>query len=92
MPELEKNKHPIDVHIGKKIREARKEKHLSQEQVGDVLGVSFQQIQRYETGANRIYTSNLWEIAKFLKKPIRFFVSAENLETDVSHNRRKEDQ
>lgn len=69
----------IDVQIGKKIREARLLARVSdgspmtQTDLGDAVGVSFQQIQKYENGTNRISGSRLWQVAEHLKRPISFF-------------------
>lgn len=57
------NKHPIDAEIGKRIRHRRWQLGMSQQQLGEKCGVKFQQIQKYETGANRVSASRLWEIA-----------------------------
>ncbi len=69
----------IDVHIGRKIREARVlttgngPGPLTQTELGEAVGVSFQQIQKYENGTNRISGSRLWQIAEHLKRPISYF-------------------
>jgi len=69
----------IDAHIGKKIREARllakdaKNGPMTQADLGDAVGVSFQQIQKYENGTNRISGSRLWQIAEHLNRPINYF-------------------
>ena len=60
----------IDVLIGERIREIRIEKGLSQADLGEVVGVSFQQIQKYERAANRISASTLFAICQFLDYPI----------------------
>lgn len=65
--------HPTDVHVGRKVREARAAKGMSQEQLGKLLGVSFQQVQKYEKGTNRIGSSRLWDISKALETPITYF-------------------
>ncbi|MGC1304282.1 MAG: helix-turn-helix transcriptional regulator [Caulobacteraceae bacterium] len=57
---------PIDVTVGLKIRDARKARKLSQEQLGTALGMSFQQIQKYERGANRVSASVLVRLADYL--------------------------
>lgn len=57
---------PLDIFAGSKIREARKLKGVSQSALGDAIGVSFQQIQKYERGSNRVSYSMLVRIAKFL--------------------------
>ncbi len=65
--------HPTDVHVGRKVREARAAKGMSQEQLGNMLGVSFQQVQKYEKGTNRIGSSRLWDISIALETPIIYF-------------------
>jgi len=64
---------PIDVHVGSRIRLRRTMIGLSQEKLGDALGITFQQIQKYEKGANRVGASRLQEISRVLKTPISFF-------------------
>ena len=65
--------HPTDVHVGRRVREARATKGLSQEQLGNLIGISFQQVQKYEKGTNRIGSSRLWDISKALDVPIPYF-------------------
>ena len=65
--------HPTDVHVGKRIREARIAKGLSQTELGKLLGVSFQQIQKYEKGTNRLGASRLWALATSLNLPVPYF-------------------
>ena len=65
--------HPTDVHVGQRAREARVAKGMTQTDLGDALGLSFQQVQKYEKGTNRIGSSRLWEICKVLDQPITFF-------------------
>jgi transcriptional regulator with XRE-family HTH domain len=62
-----------DVAIGKRLRELRTERGLTQTQLGELLGVSFQQIQKYEKGTNRIGSGRLWVIARLLKAPVTYF-------------------
>ncbi|MFT6077135.1 MAG: transcriptional regulator with XRE-family HTH domain [Myxococcota bacterium] len=64
---------PIDIHLGKKLRETRKTAGLSQEILGELVGVAFQQIQKYESGASRISASRLYEFSQLLEKPISSF-------------------
>ena len=59
----------IDVHIGKRLREARLAKGLSQTTLGKALGISFQQVQNYERGSNRIGCSRLWDISQVFGVP-----------------------
>jgi transcriptional regulator with XRE-family HTH domain len=63
----------IDRTIGKLIRNRRNELRLSQTELGDTLGVSFQQIQKYEKGSNRVSASALYQIAGTLRVPVSFF-------------------
>ncbi len=65
--------HPTDVHVGRRVRQARLAKGKSQGALGRALGVSFQQVQKYESGANRIGSSRLWDISQTLGTPIEFF-------------------
>lgn len=65
--------HPVDIHVGKKVREARNLEGLSQEELGKKLGISFQQVQKYEKGSNRIGSSRLYEISRALETPIEYF-------------------
>lgn len=58
--------HPVDVQVGQRIRELRQSRHMTQQQLAEKLGVSFQQVQKYELGRNRISASRLWEVAKVL--------------------------
>ncbi len=65
---------PEDIHIGQRIRQRRLVMGLTQQQVGEQIGVKFQQLQKYETGANRVSGSRLCDIAKALQvKPSYFF-------------------
>ena len=64
---------PIDVHIGGRIRLARMELSMSQTALGEGLGLTFQQVQKYEKGVNRIGGSRLWAISQILKVPPSFF-------------------
>ncbi len=63
----------IDVHIGNRLREARLAKGLNQGAMGKALGISFQQVQKYEKGFNRIGASRLWETCNVLDTPVDFF-------------------
>ncbi len=66
-------KHPVDVHVGKLIRHRRWKLGMTQQQLADQVGIKFQQIQKYETGANRVSASRLWDIAQALDVPVSFF-------------------
>ncbi|MBS0295128.1 MAG: helix-turn-helix transcriptional regulator [Proteobacteria bacterium] len=65
--------HVIDTHVGARVRMRRKEQGLSQEQLAESLGVTFQQVQKYERGSNRISASRLHQIAQRLKVPVAWF-------------------
>ena len=64
---------PIDIHVGKRIRMRRNLLGWSQEKLGDLLGLTFQQIQKYEKGLNRVSASRLWDFSVVLETPISFF-------------------
>lgn len=67
----------LDVRIGQAVRRRRLEIEMSQERLAELLGITFQQIQKYEKGVNRIAASRLWDISKALDMPItRFFEGA----------------
>lgn len=66
-------KHPVDVHVGKRIRHRRWMVGMTQQQLGEAVGIKFQQIQKYETGMNRVSASRLWDIAQAMDVPISFF-------------------
>jgi transcriptional regulator with XRE-family HTH domain len=66
-------KHPVDVHVGKRVRHRRWMVGMTQQQLADKVGIKFQQIQKYETGMNRISASRLWDISDALGVPISFF-------------------
>ncbi len=66
-------KHPVDVHVGKRIRHRRWMVGMTQQQLAQHVGIKFQQIQKYETGMNRVSASRLWDIADALEVPVSFF-------------------
>ena len=68
-----KSPNPIDVHVGSRVRMRRMLVGMSQEKLGDSLGLTFQQVQKYEKGANRIGASRLFQISRVLGVPISFF-------------------
>ena len=63
----------VDHHVRKRIRERRREIGMSQEKLGNALGISFQQVQKYELGINRVAASRLWDIAKALEVDVGYF-------------------
>jgi len=66
-------KNPIDLHIGQRVRHRRWLLGMTQQQLAQAVGIRFQQIQKYESGANRISASRLWDLARALDMPISFF-------------------
>ena len=71
--ESSKSPNPVDLHVGGRVRMRRKMLGVSQERLAEALGLTFQQVQKYERGANRISASKLYEIARFLSAPIAYF-------------------
>ena len=70
---LKKATNPIDRHVGSRVRMQRMMLGMSQEKLGDAIGLTFQQVQKYEKGANRISASRLQHIAHILNVPVAFF-------------------
>ncbi|MEQ1931514.1 MAG: helix-turn-helix transcriptional regulator [Parvularculaceae bacterium] len=68
-----KHPHPVDVHVGGRVRMRRMMLGLSQDKLGDALGLTFQQVQKYEKGSNRMGASRIFEIANVLEVPIQYF-------------------
>ncbi len=64
---------PIDIYVGRRLRHCRTLMGLSQERLGDAVGITFQQLQKYERGFNRISASRLFNLAQVLKVPVTFF-------------------
>ena len=62
-----------DIHVGQRLRQRRWMLGLTQQQVGDRVGIKFQQVQKYETGQNRVSASRLWDLAKALNVPVGYF-------------------
>ena len=72
-----KTPHPIDTHVGKRVRLCRMLKGMSQEELGKCVGVTFQQVQKYEKGSNRVGASRLYDFAKILSVDVAdFFIGA----------------
>jgi transcriptional regulator with XRE-family HTH domain len=63
----------IDLHLGKRLRRRRRLLGLTQQQLADAVGVRFQQIQKYECGANRISAARLWALSEALEVPVGYF-------------------
>ncbi len=70
---VKKTPNPIDKHVGSRVRMRRMMLGMSQEKLGDALGLTFQQIQKYEKGSNRIGASRLQQISLILQVPVSFF-------------------
>ena len=67
------DRHPVDRHVGRKVCERRIALGYNQSDLGRALGISFQQVQKYEKGANRISSSKLWDTARFLQVDVGSF-------------------
>ncbi len=86
---MSENKLPnvVDKHVGRRLRWRRRELNFSQEKLGELLGLTFQQIQKYEKGVNRISAGRLFEIARVLDTSINyFFLGAEEMDEAVSRS------
>ncbi len=66
-------RHSIDVHVGKRVRLRRRFRGMTQLELAERVGTSFPQIQKYETGANRISASRMWDIAAAMEVPMSYF-------------------
>ncbi len=73
--------HPVDIHVGSRVRMRRTLLGMSQEKLGDALALTFQQVQKYERGANRVGASRLFEISQILDVPVSFFFEEMPAET-----------
>lgn len=77
IPEVEprsaRKANPIDMHVGTRVRMRRMLLGMSQEKLGEMLGLTFQQVQKYEKGVNRIGASRLYELSKVLDVPVQYF-------------------
>ncbi|WP_147103447.1 helix-turn-helix domain-containing protein [Tateyamaria sp. syn59] len=74
--------HLVDTHVGKRIRQRRWLIGMTQQKLADMVGIKFQQIQKYETGANRVSASRLWDIGEAMGVPVAFFF--EGLKEDAA--------
>jgi transcriptional regulator with XRE-family HTH domain len=68
-----KKPNPVDTHVGSRVRLRRMLLGMSQERLGESMGLTFQQVQKYEKGVNRIGASRLFQISKILDVPVQFF-------------------
>lgn len=71
--EKESRSNPIDIHVGSRVRLRRTLMGMSQERLGEALGLTFQQVQKYERGVNRVGASRLYDLSRVLDVPISFF-------------------
>lgn len=76
--------HPVDIHVGKRVRHRRWLVGMTQQQLAEKVGIKFQQIQKYETGANRVSASRLWDISEALDVPVSFFFEGIDDSQDAS--------
>lgn len=76
--------HHVDVHVGKRVRHRRWLVGMTQQQLAEQVGIKFQQIQKYETGANRISASRLWDISDALDVPVSFFFEGMEAEAETA--------
>lgn len=76
---------PIDVHVGTRVRLRRQVLKMSQEKLGDQLGVTFQQVQKYERGSNRVGASRLWKMSEVLDVPVGFFFDGLGPDAQLGH-------
>jgi transcriptional regulator with XRE-family HTH domain len=81
-----KQPNPIDVHVGSRLKLRRTMIGMTQEKLGEQLGVTFQQVQKYEKGVNRIGASRLQEISRILDVPVSFFFEDVRQEADPDPN------
>jgi transcriptional regulator with XRE-family HTH domain len=90
MPRLQttKSPNPADKHVGRRVRMRRKMLSMSQTKLADALGLTFQQVQKYEKGTNRIGASRLQQISHTLKVPISFFFEDPLMPTGESSARK----
>ena len=85
------NNNAVDVHVGKRIRQRRTLLGLSQDQLSATLNITFQQVQKYERGANRVSASRLWDISQILDVEIGYFFEDMSAETRARSPRRMSD-
>ncbi len=84
--QLKDGPHPVDVHVGQRLRMRRTLLGLNQKKVAEALGLTFQQLQKYENGSNRVSASRLSELCQILDVPVSFFF--EEMPTNrKNHNR-----
>ena len=90
--------HPVDNHVGKRVRHRRKLLGMTQQELARAVGIRFQQIQKYESGANRVSASRLWDLSCALQVPVSYFFEGLNnapengshvstLDADIMHDK-----
>lgn len=79
----------VDTHVGRRIRDKRNERGMSQTEVANALGVTFQQVQKYERGTNRVGASRLFDLSRILSVPVQCFF--EGLESQPTLNEEEDD-
>lgn len=87
---MKKTPNPIDVHVGSRLRMRRMLIGMSQEKLGESLDVTFQQIQKYEKGSNRVSASRLFDISLILGVPVQFFFDDIKLRSDTKNSASRE--
>lgn len=85
MSENRKTPDPIDVFVGSRIRLRRNMLSMSQEKLGEQLGITFQQVQKYEKGANRVGASRLKAISRILEVPVSYFFDEDDTAGEVAY-------
>ncbi len=79
--------HPVDIHVGRQLRNRRKLLGMTQQKLANTVGIRFQQIQKYESGANRVSASRLWDLSRALNVPVTYFF--EGLEQQINGDAHK---
>ncbi len=79
--------HQVDVHVGVRMRQRRTLLGMSQTKLGDAVGLTFQQVQKYERGSNRMGSSRIFEFAKALDVPVAYFFEVNRLDFGADHGR-----
>jgi len=87
-PSIDNSPHPIDVTVGARITSLRLRKGMTQTDLATAIGVSFQQVQKYERGSNRVAASRLWLIAAALDVPMTYFFDDVTTETGAPREER----
>lgn len=85
------NPNPVDIHVGARVRLRRTLLGMSQEKLGEAIGLTFQQVQKYERGANRVGASRLYDLSRVLEVPVSFFFDdmPDEISSKSVHQRRE---